>query len=407
MMAMYSSGIFIFAALLATSGLVPILTNGQTLLEKWKIDDDPAISFNELTNTFTLTFEVDDSITQANTATTIWEQGCAVEGNQLLAADGIDGATAAVDTMGEGYLTFNLDAAILAQNSNVFTSLPSENSAEMKICARFILQTDGFIEVNYIETIITIVFDLTAGFEVDAFTVTAKEKISAADEKGYDVDAYLCDPENPGVPLSDLIFNQGSLISVCVTPTDESIADGLFLETIDSFNWVRDFIEQPAIENRVQASNQLTAFECVPGSIYCSFSSILIADFYKPTRPPTSSPSEAPTSEATICEGLNQISQTTLNFSAASVEQNDLKSGGQLRYGNIGEINGEMVDLMVTSEDYYNPNAKSTGKDSSGNFGTIVVVTEANNTDSGKATFDFCFVQSNTNVPIMADSFQW
>jgi hypothetical protein len=433
----YSSVLFTFAALVFTSDFVAILTYGQTMSEKWAFADDPITTFNAQTNTFTMKFDVDDSVTQANVAATIWEKGCMEEGNQLIAVDGIEGITTAVDTLGEGSLAFAINTETLVQNSNVFTALLTENSAEMKICTRFMLQTDdGSFEVNFIETIITIIFDLTAGFEVEGFAVTVVEKndpSAATFLEAYNVVAYLCNPAVPSEELTALTFNQGSVISVCLSPTVEALADGLLIETIDSFNWVRGFIEQPAIENSVQAANQLTNFVCAPGSIYCAFSSILYAEFYQPTAAPSSSPTVAPSSSptvaatqtnypyttvaatqtiyptvlATICEGVNQTTETALDFNSATVKRSDAQSGGELRFGDIGTINGEVVDLLITSTDYYHPDSEKNGKDPSGKFGEITVKTVKGDPDSGKGTFDFCLVLDNTYTPIMAKSFQW
>jgi len=410
-MTINSSIFFILAALVATSDFQSIFTNGQSLSDKWAVDD-PVTTFDAETNTFTLTFDVDDSIAQANVVATIWEQGCMEGGNKLLAADGIEGTATAVDITGKATLTFDLSTEILAQNGDVFTPLPAENSAEMKICARFVLQTDdGSFEVNYLETIITITFDLTAGIALEGFSVQIKEKDDpngSTFDKDYDVEAYLCNPDIPSVELTGLFFTQGSVISVCVTPSAQALEDGLFLESIDTFNWVRGFIEQPAIEGSVQASNQLTSFVCAPGSIYCAFSSVLYADFYRPpTGAPSSSPSYQTTPGGTICEGVNQTPETTLDFFNSVVKQNDLESGGELRFGNVGIIDGEAVDLLITSSDYFNPNPTPNGRDSTENFGTIAVLTEPNEPTSGKGTFDFCFVQNNTNTTVMAESFQW
>jgi len=410
-MTIRSSILFIFAALVATSDFGSIVTNGQSLSAKWAIEK-PVTTFDVQTNTFTLTFEVDDSVAQANVAATIWEQGCMEGGNELLAAGGIEGIATAVDTNGEATLTFDLNTQILVQNEDVFTSLPAENSAEMKICARFMLQTDdGSLEVNYLENVITITFDLTAGIELEGFSVQVKERDDPTIvDKDYDVEAYLCNPDFPSVELTDLTFTQGSVITVCVTPSAEALADGLLIETIDTFNWARGFIEQPAIEGSVQAANQLTSFVCAPGSIYCMFSSMLFADFYRPpTGAPSNSPTTVPSQGATICDGVHQSSTTTLNFFDSVVKQSDLESGGEVRFGNIGIIDGEPVDLLITSTDYSNPNIKANanGKGPTGTFGKINVQTVENDPTSGQATFEFCFVQDNTYTTVMAESFQW
>ena len=187
----------------------------------------------------------------------------------------------------------------------------------MTMCARFSLgYVDGtdYQEVNFIESVITIKYDLTAGFSVDAFAVEAKDKDAATGVKdSYQVIAYLCDASTvstkvpdggPGgltlenVPAkitsyeptlngAESAFAQGSLVTVCVTPDALTIADGIVMGAITDFTWKRDSTgtTQPAVEETaggdfVAASNGLSALSCVPQSVYCSFASILFADFY-------------------------------------------------------------------------------------------------------------------------------
>ena len=192
----------------------------------------------------------------------------------------------------------------------------------MTMCARFSLgyvdvSGNEYQEVNFIESVITIKYDLTAGFSVDAFAVEAKDKDAATGVKdSYQVIAYLCDASTvstlvpdggPGgltlenvpakitsyEPLNGLpdpaksAFQQGALVTVCVTPDALTIADGIVMGAITDFTWKRDSTgtTQPAVEETaggdfVAASNGLSALSCVPQSVYCSFASILFADFY-------------------------------------------------------------------------------------------------------------------------------
>merc|ERR1711971_1244621 len=77
-------------------------------------------------------------------------------------------------------------------------------------------------------------------------------------------------------------LNQGSLISICIKPDADGIADGIKMQTVDSFEWTRDATTQAAIESGAAAGNLLTSFDetaCAGGN-YCQFSSILFAAFY-------------------------------------------------------------------------------------------------------------------------------
>lgn len=185
----------------------------------------------------------------------------------------------------------------------------------------------GFQEVNFIESLITIFYDLTAGFSVLDFNVDPKERVETTVAKDtYGLEAWLCYPtptDNmetiPFADLTDVIdkvvpmeisdnykasapeadkeyFNQGALITVCVAPDDDAWKDGIRMNGLNTFKWKRDDlsqtasslvnpadIEQVAIENGGPAGNQLTSYvssNCVGGKTFCEFSSILFADFY-------------------------------------------------------------------------------------------------------------------------------
>jgi hypothetical protein len=174
----------------------------------------------------------------------------------------------------------------------------------MKMCVRSSLgYTDGtFQEVNFIESLITIVYDLTAGFCVEAFNVEPKERLETTAVKDtYALEAYLCDPTatsavtDPVRTIPDEItlynaaggtdaFNQGALITVCVIPDGPTYSDGIRLDGLIDFTWTRDtpLTSQEAIIGSAESSNGLTSYidtDCVMAES-CHFSSILFADFY-------------------------------------------------------------------------------------------------------------------------------
>merc|ERR1711971_1284007 len=77
-------------------------------------------------------------------------------------------------------------------------------------------------------------------------------------------------------------LNQGSLISVCIKPDADGIADGIKMRSVDSFEWTRDAITQAAVESGVAAGNLLTSYDetACNGGDYCQFQTILFAAFY-------------------------------------------------------------------------------------------------------------------------------
>lgn len=188
----------------------------------------------------------------------------------------------------------------------------------MRMCVRSSLgypkNATYFREVNFIESIIYVFYDLTAGFCVEHILLEAKNKLITSVEKdAYQLEAWLCDRSKPFVPraysdrslpapvnatylasfvgaTNTTFFTQGSVVSVCVAPEDYAYNEGIRMNGINSFTWKRNepaltppLVTQLAIFNRTVASNLLTfypAVECEGESEFCHFHSLLFADFY-------------------------------------------------------------------------------------------------------------------------------
>ncbi len=183
---------------------------------------------------------------------------------------------------------------------------------EMKFCVRSSLGysygvTNTFQEVNYIESLIKIRYNLESGFCVADFNVEPKERIETTQEEAYALQAWLCDTNsmtnniNPARQLPTRVttydtvggtnyYNQGALITVCVSPDDIAYAEGIRMSSLKDFTWTRDTfsglpsleVEQKAIENSSPAGNYLTHYDSTAcsGAEWCTFSSILVSDFY-------------------------------------------------------------------------------------------------------------------------------
>merc|ERR1712232_1359786 len=150
--------------------------------------------------------------------------------------------------------------------------------------------------VNFLENLITMDIDLSAGFTVDSFEVAPKDKIESTATQTYNVDAKLCvgtggtSDEIKADPPVDTVYNQGSLITVCVYPDADAAADGIVMNNIDSYTWKRQDpdvngvtppeIYQNAIGSGTADGNGLTTFSDCNGSDVCVFDSILFAQFY-------------------------------------------------------------------------------------------------------------------------------
>ena len=196
---------------------------------------------------------------------------------------------------------FLLDTEVLISNDKI------GNEGEITICARMslgYLEDDDnndnsnnnnneslFKEVNFIESIITIIVDLSRDFTVAAFDVVPKAKKTEMNQKdSYAVTAFLCDPSTATDPIPSPkgetdVFKQGSLVTVCVTPDEPSRDDGIVMKSINGFTWKRtdddDNIQQSAIVDNKAAANGLTSLVCTAQDQFCHFSSVLSADFYK------------------------------------------------------------------------------------------------------------------------------
>lgn len=167
----------------------------------------------------------------------------------------------------------------------------------------------GFYEINFIETLIEVKYDLTAGFSVDGFSVAPKNREVVTEIKSdYTLEAYLCNPASTDAPqdfngntyvwptanpqAEGTQFNQGSLIKICIKPVGQTRTDGLYLEEISSYTWQLYEVDETTKVTEVTQGIEdgLSYLDCVDvnGSSaatgpydYCTIESILYADFYK------------------------------------------------------------------------------------------------------------------------------
>merc|ERR1712188_133728 len=169
--------------------------------------------------------------------------------------------------------------------------------ATIVFCVRYSLDATGDLEVNFLENVITMNIDLSAGFTVSSFEVAPKDKIESTATQTYNVDAKLCvgsganSDDIKADPPAGTVYNQGSLITVCVYPDADAAADGIVMNNIDSYTWKRQDpdvggvtppeIYQNAIGAGTADGNGLTTFSACNGQDVCVFDSILFAPFYQ------------------------------------------------------------------------------------------------------------------------------
>lgn len=103
--------------------------------------------------------------------------------------------------------------------------------------------------------------------------------------------------------------------------------------------------------------------------------------------------------------------ETELDIENSDLVQNDLQSGGKMKFAGVGFIDDRSIDLEVTvvpGTTYESKNADArNGKNGSGKMGVINLFTVRGDLDSGKGNFRFCLRDSETGDLATAKSFLW
>jgi len=173
----------------------------------------------------------------------------------------------------------------------------------------------NYQEVNFIETLVRIEYDMSSGFEVASFSVAPKNRELTTISESYEdaLIAYLCDTSPGKVDFYDFDsdesypkarpgtadpFNQGALITVCVRVKEEFASQNIVLKELTDFSWTRSggstfnraigggddatTITQVAITGSEAAGNYLTSYnkDHCSNAYWCNFASVLFAQFY-------------------------------------------------------------------------------------------------------------------------------
>jgi hypothetical protein len=158
-----------------------------------------------------------------------------------------------------------LDPAAAAQDTGLWTAQGTDGGGTMEFCVRYGLYS-GTNEINYSETIVTLVITMVGGFAVEAFDVSEKEKETSTQTQAYTVAATLCSGG------ADPTFLQGALICVIVEPDSTDVV----VSSISAFSWTngvgQDQIAVPNLDG-------LTSYDEVAAGN--TFSTILYAQFYE------------------------------------------------------------------------------------------------------------------------------
>ena len=306
-----------FACIFATLAAMISFADAQTatLAQKWNISEDVSFEYSDLS--FELGYFVSNYITNTGSdpkmaRVNLFDQRCKEEGvfilgNETSGIKDINLDDTAINDSGNGgsategsgldmdrLLTVNItiDSETISENSLLYSedTTGSQVSAEIRFCVRFGLHTKSAtsVEVNFLETLVTLNVDLTDGFQIGSIAVEPRDRLVRTANQVYLVEAYRCTTaEEDGLPVKEsdeTAINQGTVVRVCVMPDEDARADGITMRSVDDFTWSRSFpntVNQPAIVGRnVVARNDLTTLDCNPGDLYCSFETILFAAFY-------------------------------------------------------------------------------------------------------------------------------
>jgi hypothetical protein len=269
--------------------------NLATLQEKWNLTAN-GFAYEELS--FSLDYITSDFILDNMMGAEIYDSQCQ-EGGVLIPSTELSFTLVPDSTApGAGDNERNVAVDIVLDPNTISNSatyseqtLNGEVVATVNFCMRFSLSTNTVtpIEVNFLETIVTLTIDLTDGFSIGTITVQAKDIAVRTASQAYQVEGYQCDLFNEPLSEAELASsrNQGSILRVCVRPDQTARDDGIYMKYIDSFAWQRDYggvigvVIQPAVENREAASNRLTNLYCTSGDEVCAFESILFAAMFR------------------------------------------------------------------------------------------------------------------------------
>ncbi len=111
-----------------------------------------------------------------------------------------------------------------------------------------------------------------------------RKKLEKTDFLDCEIIAYECDDNKVALENPGFLRNQGSETRVCVELTQESKDEGLYLDRVLWFYFVRDdpreIKQWSIVEDSKQSPDELTEYRCLRGEDVCAFNTILRADFY-------------------------------------------------------------------------------------------------------------------------------
>jgi hypothetical protein len=164
----------------------------------------------------------------------------------------------------------------------------SDGTVYLSFCTAINLYTGpindpGSGPYSKLDTVVNLQVDFEGGWDVELPVGPSDIRKENAHEI-YLVEGFICDESNSLLD-SEEPMKQGQKVRVCVKPTDEALADGIYMRRVDSFTFYRfredgTQITQLALRDGKSANNELTELKCLQGSELCWFETLLKADFY-------------------------------------------------------------------------------------------------------------------------------
>jgi hypothetical protein len=270
----------------------------QTLAKKWNITD-PSFAYEALS--FTLDYQVSDFINDDMTSHAVYtspgckEDGALVDASYLTSSKtDLTGEIYNADNNGDGVRDQQVTVGVVPANIAAATGVYLEDTttgnvtATVEFCVRYNLKTiadAGAVEVNFLETLVTLFVDLSDGFSIGEVSVKPKDKLENTANQVYLLEGYQCNSGNVQLTTEETSAsrNQGSVIRVCVKPDNDAFTAGIRMRSLDAFTFSRadGDVTQPAIVGpNSESPNGLTSLTCSNGLEVCFFETILFAAFF-------------------------------------------------------------------------------------------------------------------------------
>jgi hypothetical protein len=244
---------------------------------------------------FHLNYGVSDYITEGMIEYTIWDQYCQEGGNLVAVGGALNSRISPIvgDQLdGSGTRSVSIGVAVqpegISFEPNVYeeSDVNGQRAAVITVCIRLSLNTPGkaSIEVNFLETIVILIAQLTDGFQIEKILVSPKNKLVRTANQAYLLEAFQCDEAFVELSATEkaVARDQGTIIRICVRPNADARPDGVKMREVQSLTFSRTDpnVSQVAVEDSRPDVNGLTILTCNAGDDICMVETILTAQFF-------------------------------------------------------------------------------------------------------------------------------